>query len=414
MRTPADIGGRRAVGSGTIREVAQARIFLQPPGVDWPEQPIEQIPPQSFVPPHCPWTDCPTAGAPRPAFRFHRHGVFLRQSDRRVVPRFRCLGCRHTFSQQTFAFSYYRKRSELDVPVAAGLLAGSAHRQLGRSLRCAPSTVTRLAARLGRHALLLLARALEHLGPIEEPVVYDDFETFFHSQDLRLGLGTAVGQASWFVYALDSCTHRRAGRPRPARKSRRHRDPHPDPGGRQRAFQRVLDLLAPQANGSRVLRIVTDDHPAYRSGLRHHPARQRIQHRAFANPAQRPSEQAHERDRQLFAVDLLHALMRHSLAHHRRETLAFGRRHNALLERGFLTAIWRNWIKHRSERKPDRTTPAMQLGLATRPWDWTRVLARRLFPWRIRVPPSWMAVYRRQLLTPEIGPNAPHALIRAF
>ena len=116
----------------------------------------------------------------------------------------------------------------------------------------------------------------------------------------------------------------------------------------------------------------------------------------------------------MFAVDLLHSLMRHSLAHHRRETIAFCRRLNALLERGFLMAVWRNWVKGRSERKNDRTTPAMRLGLAHEPWDWSRVLVKRLFPWRLRVPAPWMTIYQRELITPEIGANTRHTLKGAF
>jgi len=64
--------------------------------------------------------------------------------------------------------------------------------------RCAPSTVTRLAARIGRHALLLQALALQHLEQIEEPVVLDHFETFVFSQEDRLGIATPVGQKSLF------------------------------------------------------------------------------------------------------------------------------------------------------------------------------------------------------------------------
>ena len=113
-----------------------------------------------------------------PGYRFRRLG-FYRTSRRRRIPRFRCLTCRGSFSRQTFAVSYYSKRPELLVPVAAGLVAGSAHRQIARSTGCAPSTVTRMAARLGRHAILLLARARqEMLGAVDEPLVLDHFETF--------------------------------------------------------------------------------------------------------------------------------------------------------------------------------------------------------------------------------------------
>ena len=116
----------------------------------------------------------------------------------------------------------------------------------------------------------------------------------------------------------------------------------------------------------------------------------------------------------MFPVDALHALWRHTQAHHRRETIAFARRINAAVERGFLMAVWRNFVKWRSERKPDRRTPAMLKGLANEPWSWDRVLAQRLFPERVRVPEAWKKVYGRDWDTDESGPMTRHRLVNAF
>lgn len=116
----------------------------------------------------------------------------------------------------------------------------------------------------------------------------------------------------------------------------------------------------------------------------------------------------------MFAVDLLHKLLRHSQAHHRRETIAFGRRINAIIERVALMAVWRNFVKGVSERRPDPTTPAMRLGLAARAWSWRDVLARRRFPARTPMPEGWMRIYRRGWITPAVGRNAAHALRHAF
>jgi len=97
-----------------------------------------------------------------------------------------------------------------------------------------------------------------------------------------------------------------------------------------------------------------------------------------------------------------------------RSVSAFGRRLNALVERLFLAVVWRNFVKGRSERKPDRTTPAMKLGLTDRPWKWKRLLGRRLLADRERVDPEWMRLYRRDWPTPELPTNTSHRLILAY
>jgi hypothetical protein len=70
-----------------------------------------------------------------------------------------------TCSRQTFSTTYYLKRRELLVLTASGLAACSAHRQIARSAHCAKTSVTRIAERLGRHAMAVGTGALERLFP---------------------------------------------------------------------------------------------------------------------------------------------------------------------------------------------------------------------------------------------------------
>ena len=334
------------------------------------------------------------------------------------MPRFLCLTCRRTFSRQTFSTSYYLKRPELLVPTAAGLQAGGALRQIARSLTCAHSTPARLAARLGRHALLLHSRALTHLkGRLSEPVVLDHFETFEFSQDCPLGVATAVGSRSWFVYGLDPAPHARSGRRSPEQTRRLARRPRRETrgsysGSSRRAITRLLSLLP----DGRRLHLIGDGHPAYARVAAGLP-RMRLQ--SFPNPPRGPkgsprSPAARARDRAMFPVDLLHFLLRHSLAHHRRETIAFGRRLNALLGRLFLAAVWRNFVKKRSERKPVPVSPAMQLGLAQELWTWPRVLSRRLFPSRESLRRIERVLYDHAWPTTVLPRNLRHDLIQAY
>lgn len=395
----------------------RARDLLRFPRVDWPDVAVESLPPGTFWPPFCPWPSCDQhriADGSRP--RFHRHGAYHRPSDGEPVVRFRCLVCRRTCSQQTFSFSYYLKRADLSPAIAANLEAGSAHRQIARSVRCAASTVTHRAARLGRHAMLLLARAVNALSGLDEPIVADHFETFAFSQDFPFGVATAVGADSWFIYALDPAPHRPGGPPR--RRSRAAAPP--SRGGYRASFTRVLDAMVSMAGSRGRLDLITDDHHAYAAAVARHPCKARIRHRSFANPKRRVkgatrSAQARRRDAAMFPVDLLHAILRHTCAHHRRETIAFGRRLNALMERMFLTAVWRNFVKNRSERRPGPpTTPAMLRGLAKAPWSWAKVFSQRLFATRTSLPAVWKELYERSWITPAAGSNRLHTLVRAY
>ena len=239
-----------------------------------------------------------------------------------------------------------------------------------------------MAERIGRHAELFHRSACRSIR-IKEPVVFDHFETFVRSQVERLAIGTAVGQTSWFVYDLSPAEYlRTAGRsPKKRMISRSLKADLAKSirGSTDLTIRRLSELAGD------VLHWVTDDHPAYRRALRprQRDRASRIVRRIFPNP-DRATEagrtKARVRDREMFPVDLLHKLLRHSQAHHRRETIAFGRRADRVMERTWVFAVWRNFVKLVTERRPTRSTPAMKLGITDVRWTWREILARRIFP----------------------------------
>ncbi len=102
---------------------------------------------------------------------------------------------------------------------------------------------------------------MERLERIDEPVVFDHFETFVRSQQERLGIGTAVGQRTWFVYAVDGAryrgTTRRSRRKRPLKQA-----PKPVvPGAVIASTRKVLELLRQKAPEG--LDLISDKHPIY-------------------------------------------------------------------------------------------------------------------------------------------------------
>ena len=379
--------------------------------------PIERR--QHFRPPFCPWPDCREHRRRRRDYRFDRHGTYSTRR-RPKVPRFRCRTCRRSYSRQSFTTSYYLKRPELLLPAAAGLVAGSAHRQIARSLGCSPSTITRLSARLGRHAMLLQALALEALrGRTLEPLAADHFETFEFTQDLPFGVLTLVGRDSWFVYGLDPAPHARTGHRTRLQEDRlRARPPRAGRGGFRGSFSRGLDLLLALGGAHHRIRLACDGKADYLDALRRHRRESRFQLQVHPNPPRGPggaprSAEALARDRALRSVDQFHSLLRHTRADQKRETIAFGRRLNAIMERLFLTAGWRNFIKGGSERRPDPVTPAMRLGLTGVPWTWRELLSRRIYPGQVRLPGVWRDLYRRDWTTPVLPSNHRHRLRHA-
>jgi hypothetical protein len=116
----------------------------------------------------------------------------------------------------------------------------------------------------------------------------------------------------------------------------------------------------------------------------------------------------------LFPVNLADLLLRHASANHRRETIAFSKRHQAALERLAVTLVWRNYIKKRRENGPPESA-AMWLGLLKRLLTWQDVLRWRLFPAHAELPEPWVAYYWRRVRTAVFGDRqAVHACRMAF
>jgi transposase-like protein len=360
---------------------------------------------QRFVPPHCPRSDCRYHQCAT-GWRWVRFGSYPRRCQPQRIQRFRCGHCRATFSTQTFATTYYLKRPELLEPIFQRLLAGSGYRQITREAGCGHATVAGQAARLGRHALLFLA-AHRPAGLLAEPVVIDGFESFAFSQYHPLHLNLVVGAGSHYVYGFTLSTLRRKGcmtarqRQRRARLEATHGRPDPQALERDMAAALRLAVPAPQP-----LTVRSDEHPAYPRALR------RLHGYAVRHECT-PSIQARTPGNPLFPVNLLDLLLRHNGAHHKRQTIAFAKRHQAVIERAALLLLWRNFTKPFSENHGGGT-PAMRLGLRPRPLHPRRLLRRRLFASRVTLPEPWCEYYRRRVPTVGIARPRHHALRLAF
>ena len=165
----------------------------------------------------------------------------------------------------------------------------------------------------------------------------------------------------------------------------------------------LLRLAAPEPQS---LTVRSDEHPAYPRAL----ARLRgwlIRHECTPSVAARTSRNP------LFPVNLLDLLLRHSGSNHKRETIAFSKRDQSVIERAAVLIVWRNFIKPFSERR-NGGTPAMRAGICQRPLTWRAVLQKRMFPSQVSLPQPWRQYYTRDVFSPRISNPRRHQLKLAF
>jgi hypothetical protein len=340
-----------------------------------------------------------------PGFRWRKRGFFTRKSDRRRVQRLECGTCGVTFSTQTFSLSYWQKRPEIFYRLFLKVSGAMANRQAARELGCAPETVTRQLARLGRHCLLFHMQHWQNSAP-KGPICIDGFESFEYSQFHPIHHHLAVEADTGFVLYHTDSELRRKGRMTTHQRQRRAQLEawHGLPSGKaiQADVQQLLDVVLAKAT-SAVVR--SDDHRSYRPAIAAQSCA--VEHQVVS------SRKARNPQNPLFPINELDMLLRHSQSNHRRETIAFSKRRQGSAERLVVFQVWRNYVKRHREKGPT-TTPAMKRGLLSAPLTVKDICRERLFPDRIGLPPRWQEYYDRVVVTREIPNNRRHTLKYAY
>jgi transposase-like protein len=356
-----------------------------------------------FTPPHCPQVQC-RYHLDASGWRFKRIGFFTRHCTPRRIQRYLCLHCRRSFSTQTFHTTYWLRRPELLTTLFYRLLTCAGFRQMARELKVCPSTLVHQAARLGRHCLLFQRL---HQPRVAEPVALDGFESFEWSQYFPCYFNVLAGCRSHFFYAFTDSPLRRKGRMTARQRRRRQvleaQLGRPDP---QSIAQEVSALLHLAGVSRGPIQLHSDDHPAYPRAFRALPELT-VRHHVTSSLERRTPNNP------LFPINLLDHLIRHNSANHKRETIAFSKRRQGAIERLSVLQVWRNFIKPFSERHGGGT-PAQRIGLLDRALTVKEVLARRLFPSRVRLPERLMRYYRREVITPALDRHRFHRLSYAF
>ena len=325
-----------------------------------------------FRPPFCPHRDCAHHRAPGPEF-CTRHGSFRPRCRAHPVPRFRCRGCRRTFSRQTFRVDYRDHKPHLNAPLfdlaSMGVGIRMAARRLGLSRRATEEKLRKL-ARHCRRLNLTLRRPLH--GHVE--LHFDELETFEANRSLRpLTVPVLIETRTRYCIWAESETIRPKGKMTPKRREKL-RIEHARRGLRKdrsrRAIRRTLnrgrELVAP---GARVT-LYTDEKTSYRGLARRAFGSERLTHHTTNSQLARTTWNP------LFAINHEDARLRDMLGRLRRQSWLVTQRRRYLDLVLQVQMAFRNLVQARFNR--DDASPAQLLGFVPR-----RLTKHEVLSWRM-------------------------------
>jgi transposase-like protein len=330
----------------------------------------------SFIPSRCPYEAC--ASHRGVAFRRQRKGYFTRRCDNRRVPRFRCLVCKRSFSNQTFRLDFRLKRPELHQQLFPLFVSKVTHRQAARLLGCSRKSVHHRLKLLAEHACELqrelLARHVKEHGGLAGCFQLDELETFEHSRKLcPVTMPVLIETKSYFVIGVAVGTLPCRGRLTPKEKERKlarekveGRRKNESRAAVASCFERLKALIPA---GKQTV-VATDHKPLYGAILRQQLGA-RVIHSKHSSTAPRTYHNP------LFPINHTLATLRDGLSRLVRRNWAASKKRQWLERHAWVWILYRNFVRYITNDAQD-TSSAMALGVASRMLD-----AHDLLTWRV-------------------------------
>lgn len=322
-----------------------------------------------FDPPRCPFADCEHHRDPDLNFAV-RAGRYFPQCRSHPVQRFRCRGCRRTFSRQTFRADRRQKKPHINAACLRLMVSCVGLRQAAQVLQVARRTIERRFVWLARHASDWHANRLDG-SQLDGPFQLDELESFEANRYQPLTVPVLIDRSSLFIVATEVGTLRRKGtmtamqRRRRAQHERRHgRRPSQSP----RAVRAVLARLHQVVGPRQPIVLDSDRKPLYG----------RLGHTTFPGRfVWNRHDAAARRDRgnPLFPINHTNARLRHFLSRLRRRTWCVSKRRNGLRAHLAIATLWSNYVRGMTNRT--RTTAAQALGVVRRAYRPEEILAWR-------------------------------------
>jgi len=131
--------------------------------------------------PHCPNPECEYAKGGSARF-FHRHGHFVTKWNAQPVSRYRCRGCRRSFSTHTFRKTYRQKKPFLNEPIFLWYASATTQRRIARVMQINRKTVVRKFLFMAGLAKTAQERAVWQAPLQTTTFQFDEMESFEHTR----------------------------------------------------------------------------------------------------------------------------------------------------------------------------------------------------------------------------------------
>ena len=159
-----------------------------------------------FKPPRCPHRGCQFHRSPEEGFcQFFGFYSVKCRPDR--VPRFRCRGCRRTFSRQTFRMDYRDHRPDVNLQVMTWLSSGVGLRQFARQIPIDRKSLRRKVWKIGLHLRKVHKNLSTRAQLGDSKFQLDELETFEGNKLNRpVTVANTIEEKSYFVVGCDVAT----------------------------------------------------------------------------------------------------------------------------------------------------------------------------------------------------------------
>ena len=330
-----------------------------------------------FQPPYCPYRHCTYHQDPPSGFCV-RSGTYHPLCRPHPVQRYRCKGCRRSFSRQTFRADYRDHKPHLNARLvelaASGVGIRQSSRTVGLSLRCTELKLRKI----GRH-LRRLNLNLRGQLPERACLHFDELETYEGERSTRpLTLPILVESESRFIIWAESETIRPRGRMTARRRERIALSEEVYGPRRDRSRRACLRVLKRGAEISERLASVildTDEKSTYPGLAAEAFGEDRLEHRRTNSRVVRDTRNP------LFPINHEEAIVRDLSGRLRRESWLVSKHRRYLDIAIHIHIAYRNLVRRRFNR--DFGSPARFLGFLPRRLtihellSWTQIYGRR-------------------------------------